>query len=88
VRLRAVIRPSGSWNDHLPYERTYLQLVTPMLAARNVPLIDQSDLLADSDFIDDNHPKYSVQVRLHEIDREIALDELAEMGFSPHGPRD
>jgi hypothetical protein len=82
VRLRAIIRPSASWNKSLPYERTYLQLVTPMLAARNVPLIDQSNLLVDSDFVDDNHPKYSAQLRLHEIDREIALRELAEMGLS------
>lgn len=81
VRVRAIIRPSASWNKRLPYESTYLQLVTPMLAARNVPLIDQSNLLVDSDFVDDSHPKYSVQVRLHEIDREIALRELTEMGL-------
>lgn len=82
VRLRAIIRPSASWKKRLPYERTYLELVTPVLAARNVPLIDQSNLLADADFVDDNHPNYSVQLRLHEIDREIALRELREMGLT------
>jgi hypothetical protein len=86
VRVRAIIRPSASWKKRLPYERTYLQLVTPMLAARNVPLIDQSNLLVDSDFVDDNHPKYPVQLRLHEIDRDIALRELAEMGLPLPAP--
>ena len=86
ARVRAIIRPSASWSKRLPYERTYLQLVTPMLAARNVPLIDQSNLLVDADFIDDNHPKYSVQLRLHEIDREMALRELAEMGLTLQTP--
>jgi hypothetical protein len=81
VRVRAVIRPSASWKKRLPYERTYLELVSPMLAARNVPLIDQTNLFADSDFVDDNHTKYPVQLKLHEIDLEIALRELAEMGL-------
>jgi hypothetical protein len=86
VRVQAIIRPSASWKKRLPYERTYLELVTPMLAARNVPLIDQSNLLVDADFVDDNHPKYSVQLRLHEIDREIALRELADMGLTLQSP--
>ncbi|MEQ1608365.1 MAG: hypothetical protein ABL956_05260 [Hyphomonadaceae bacterium] len=86
VRVRAVIRPSASWKKRLPYERTYLQLVTPILAARDVPLIDQSNLLTDSDFVDDNHVKYPVQLRLHEIDRDIALRELSEMGLTLQAP--
>lgn len=87
VRVRAIMRPSGSWKKQLPYERTYLELVKPVLAARNVPLIDQSTLLADADFVDDNHVKYDVQLKLHELDREIARHELAEMGLKLPAPQ-
>jgi hypothetical protein len=86
VRVRAIARPSASWKKRLPYERTYLDLVTPKLAARNVPVIDQSNLFVDADFVDDNHVKYTAQLKLHNIDREIALRELAEMGLTPQAP--
>ena len=81
VRLRVIMRPNGSWVDAHPYERTYRALVEPMLAARHIPLIDQTDLLADAEFGDAEHARSSGQMRLHEIDRQLAHEALAEMGI-------
>lgn len=85
VRVRVLIRPSGSWENGLPYEREYRALLDPLLAARNVPLIDQSDLLSDSLLNDGEHTNYEGQQILHRADRDIALRELAEMSISVSG---
>jgi hypothetical protein len=83
VHVQAIMRPSGSWIDTPPYEAEYRQAVTPVLAARGVPVIDQSDFLRDHEIGDDWHATASGQARLHEADRALALAALAEMGTSP-----
>ncbi len=79
VRVYGLFRPSGSWEDELPYERAYRAIVEPMLSERGIPLIDQTDLFPDSDFADGEHLSYRGQRRLHEIDRQLALQALADM---------
>ena len=83
VRVRVLINPSGSWDNETPYEQAYRDLITPVLAARNVTLIDQSDIFPDMLFSDGEHTTYRGQQILHQIDRQIALRELAEMGVAP-----
>lgn len=80
VRVRVIIRPSGTWMNDYPYERTYMEMLRPILAAHNVPLIDQSDLMPDAYLGDDAHTTYTGQMILHDIDRRMALEDLAEMG--------
>jgi hypothetical protein len=81
VRVVALLPPSGSWQDGLPYETAYRQAVLPVLAARGVRVEDYGDYLADDEFGDDVHARFTGQQRLHEAYRELALRELAAMGI-------
>ena len=83
VRVIAIISPSGSWERQLPYERTYLEMVEPVFAARDMRLIDQSRLLPDNEIADNTHPTYRGRTRLQAIDRALALQALEEMGIRP-----
>jgi hypothetical protein len=80
VHVRALLRPSGTWIDAQPYASTYRKMIEPILAARGIPLIDQTDFLPDEDLGDYVHARYTGQLKLHEYDRQLALKALAEMG--------
>ena len=83
VHVQAILRPSGSWIDMPPYEAEYREAVTPVLAARGVPVIDQSNFLDDREIGDDWHATASGQARVHEVDRALARRALEDMGLSP-----
>jgi hypothetical protein len=83
VHVQAILRPSGSWIDTPSYEAQYREAVTPVLAARGVPVIDQSDFLDDREIGDDWHATATGQARLHEADMALALTALEDMGLSP-----
>lgn len=80
VRVVVVYPPMGSWHDALPYSAAYRKKVEPLLAERNLNVVDYSDLLADEEFGDDMHARYSGQLKLHAAYRELALAQLAAMG--------
>jgi hypothetical protein len=82
VHVQAILRPSGSWIDTLPYEAEYREALTPVLAARGVTVIDQSNFLDDREIGDDWHAIASGQARVHEADRALALRALEDMGLS------
>jgi hypothetical protein len=83
VRVRAIFPPTGTWIEAQPYEAEYRRVVTPLLAERGIPVVDQSDFLQDYEFGDDWHATYSGQLRLHEADRQLALTALEEMDLAP-----
>jgi hypothetical protein len=80
VHVRAILHPNGSWQNGLPYNAAYRDLVMPILASRRVPLTDYSSALADDDFIDHVHARYPGQAKMHTAYHELALQALAEMG--------
>lgn len=83
VRVVAILPPSGSWDDNLPYERAYRRLIEPVVRSHHVDVIDEGDLLSDEEFADGNHPTYAASMRLHQLHRQAALRALGEMGMSP-----
>ncbi len=80
VRVLGILHPKGSWQDALPYRETYLKMIRSVLEARRVPIVDHSEELADSEFVDHTHARYSGHVKLHAMYRELALKALADMG--------
>lgn len=80
VRVWALYPPMGTWHDEMPYDRTYREMVTPVLEARNVPVTDFGDLLPDEEFMDALHARYRGQVQIHAAFRALALEALADMG--------
>jgi hypothetical protein len=79
VRVLAVYPPTGSWQDTLPYEAAYREMVNPILAARNVQVTDLGQLLPDADYMDALHARYRGQEHFHAALRALALDALAVM---------
>lgn len=80
VRVRALFPPSGTWQDTLPYQAAYREMVRPILEFRKVPVTDFGDLLPDEEFMDAIHARYAGQLKVHKAYRELALQALAEMG--------
>jgi hypothetical protein len=80
VRVKALLPPSGTWQDELPYEAAYREMVRPILEARKVSVTDFGNLLSDEEFMDAIHARYVGQVKVHEAYRGVALQALAEMG--------
>lgn len=86
AHVRVIFRPTGTWEAELPYEAAHRALVMPILEARGIPILDQSDALTDSEFMDSTHPSHQARRRLHEIDRQMALDALHDMGTEIRRP--
>jgi hypothetical protein len=80
VHVWAIYPPMGTWQDEMPYLATYREMVDPILASRNVPLVDYGDLLPDDEFMDALHARYQGTVKVHAALRTLALGALAEMG--------
>lgn len=80
VHVKAILHPSGSWQDGLPFAKEYRATVLPILKSRGVPISDFADFLSDDEFFDHVHARYSGQIKLHAAYRELALKSLAEMG--------
>ena len=87
VHVQAVLPPRGSWQKKYPYAAAYLDLVLPMLAARDVPVTDFGDLAADEEFMDALHVRYSGQVKFHAGLHALALKALADMGTDLVAPQ-
>jgi hypothetical protein len=87
VHVVAIFPPSGSWDAGTPYQPAYQAMVRPLLQRRHVPLIDDSEALADDDFADGNHPNFESQLRLSASYRRAALAALDRMGVYPDRPR-
>jgi len=83
ANVRVILPPEASWHDGLPYDETYRELLKPILRSRKVPVSDLENLLADRDFSDAVHARYSGEMKLHAAYREIALRSLADMGVKP-----
>ncbi len=81
VRVRVIFRPNGSWIESGPDASAYREKIMQLLASRGVPAIDQSKVIRDEDFGDFEHTRYTGQLKIHQIDRRLALDALAESGF-------
>ncbi|NQY98675.1 MAG: hypothetical protein HRT82_16095 [Henriciella sp.] len=82
VNVMILRPPNGSWHDGFPFEEAYWSRVEPLIAARDLPVLDFTEFLEDEEFGDDVHPRYSGQVKLHEAYRELAIAELAKSGVS------
>ncbi|HET9232485.1 MAG TPA: hypothetical protein VFO00_14455 [Vitreimonas sp.] len=81
VDVRAIYPPQASWRRDVDYSRPYFEMVSAVLAARSVPLIDQRDLLADAEFGDAVHARYNGQLKLHDAYLDLARDALDDMGM-------
>ena len=80
VRVWALYPPSGSWQDEMPYEAAYRDMVGPILEARGVPLTDYGDLLPDAQYMDALHARHDGQLSIHRAYHALALRALADMG--------
>jgi len=80
VRVRALYPPRGTWQDLMPYEAAYTEMVEPVLAARGVPISDFRRLVDDEYFRDAIHVKYRGRLIFHEALMELARQSLREMG--------
>ncbi len=80
VNVWAVYPPMGTWQDEMPYDAAYREMVRPHLQARNVRVVDFGDLLEDDEFMDALHARYRGQVKIHAAFRSLALEALAQMG--------
>jgi hypothetical protein len=83
VAVRAIYPPQASWRRDVDYSGPYFEMVSEVLAARGVPLVDQRDLLTDDEFGDAVHALYEGQIKLHDAYLELARDALDEMGMTP-----
>jgi hypothetical protein len=81
VAVRAIYPPQASWRRDVDYSAPYFEMVSEVLAARGVPLIDQRDLLTDAEFGDAVHARYEGQLKLHDAYLELAHDALDDMGI-------
>jgi hypothetical protein len=86
VQVRVIFRPSGTWEDELPYEAAHRALIMPILETRGIPVLDQTNALSDAEILDNAHASYQARMRLHELDRQMALDALREMGTEIRRP--
>jgi len=82
VTVVGVFPPSGTWQDTLPYEAAYHEMVEPVLAARGVETVDLRDLVADEHFIDAIHTRYSGRVQTHRALMQVVRRALDRMGVS------
>jgi hypothetical protein len=80
VRVVALLPPTATMHDELPYDAPYKAAIMPMLMSRGIPIADFSDVLDDEEFGDDMHANYTGQQRLHEAYRALALEQLEAMG--------
>ena len=85
--MRAVVLPSGSWDDALPYAAAFQLRALRICSEFNVSLTDWSSLLDDGDFIDFGHANATGQRKLHDALVEITADHVAGLHFSHHFPR-
>jgi hypothetical protein len=83
VAVRAIYPPQASWRRDVDYSGPYFEMVSEILAARGVPLIDQRDLLTDAEFGDAVHARYDGQLKLHDAYLDLARDALHEMDMTP-----
>jgi hypothetical protein len=81
VRVIILFPPIQSWQDAMPYQRRYRQILQPVLEQRKVEIADFSDLLPDSEFGDSVHARYSGQIKMHE-----AYSKLARAALSSRAP--
>jgi hypothetical protein len=83
VAVRAIYPPQASWRRDVDYSGPYFEMVSEVLAARGVPLIDQRELLTDAEFGDAVHARYEGQLKLHDAYLELARDALHDMDMTP-----
>lgn len=83
VRIHVVFTPYPSWQDELPFPAAYRAAVMPLLESHKIPITDLAHLLPDEDFTDASHSRYTGQLKIHEICRELAMRALADMGMWP-----
>ncbi len=79
VHVRVILPPYRSIHDSLPFAAEYREQVLPLLATRRIPVLDFSHLLPDDEFVDRTHYRYTGQLQVHHLYRELALRALAEM---------
>ncbi len=82
VRVWALYPPMGTWQDEMPYDAAYREMVAPVLDSRDVPLTDFGDLLRDDEFMDALHARYRGQVKIHDAFHALALRALRDMRTS------
>lgn len=83
VTVKAVLTPLASWQRQLPYVEPYNRDVKQICRARDVELLDLTDLLGDEQFADSAHPNYAGQQKIHPILLELAMDHLRRRGLLP-----
>jgi hypothetical protein len=55
VPVKLILLPQGSWMDGLPFPTYYNDRVRTLARRTATPVLDWSNLLPDSDFVDSNH---------------------------------
>jgi hypothetical protein len=85
VNVVGIYPPQASWRDNVDYSGPHFEMVSEVLAARGVPLVDQRNMLPDEEFGDAVHPLYVGQVKLHDAYVELARGSLQEMVLLPRG---
>ena len=76
VRVAVVLLPQGSWEDNLPFERSYNDEIVKICSTEGVPLFDWSGILKDDDFADSNHPNLTGMEKLQSAFLNIARPHL------------
>lgn len=82
ARVLVLRPPMGTWLSESPNEKMYRELTEPLLEARNIAIVDYSDILSDDEFSDNVHLRYSGHAQLQALYRELALEQLEGMGVS------
>lgn len=80
VRVHVILPPYPAFHDLLPFTVEYRKRVLHLLETRGIPVTDLSHLLPDNEFVDETHFRYTGQLQVHNLYRELALRALHEMG--------
>ncbi|MFI5360979.1 MAG: hypothetical protein ACHQ49_03325 [Elusimicrobiota bacterium] len=81
--FEVVLLPLASWHDPLPYPAKYRAMIEEFCATNHVPLIDESRLLTDDEFMDHIHVNQQGLVKTDAALMDVARRFLRERGSWP-----
>jgi hypothetical protein len=73
AQVRVMLLPQGTWMNELPYKPRYENLIRALCQSTSTPLIDLSQAMPDSDFVDSSHFTVEGQRKF----RRMILEEIA-----------
>ena len=80
ARVAGVFLPLGSWHGELPYANEYRRRVTSLCGKKSAPLLDLATLLADDEFSDSVHFRYTGERKIHARLASLAVAYLQRAG--------